>query len=1073
VSQGLAWWLWAVVLAAAALPLTLRLFRGLSDRGAPMAFGVGLFLSAWIGWFLASPGVGGLEPVRLVAFCAGAIILATAFFLSLLADKRSRPSLRPPMGCYGAGGLLVLLGLVSLPHGAATAWTSLVLIAALGVSCWWGELDRLGQTLRRITVPAVAGLLLFTIFFFGFLHVRGGFPNVTFQPSDSGAEKFANLSHLTAVMQSRTMPPADPWFAGEPTNYYIGGHMMVGTVAKVTRTEPARAFNLGLALIVGMTAAGAFSLTLNLSEGFGRRRKIGPVRWQRGIAWGAVGAVAVTAFGNLDALHQVLAGTNFDYWRSSRAIHGAPEAFRTAATITEFPAFSAILGDLHAHHMVLPLVMAMFCVAIGMQAKMQRMTGSARVWFRRCGTDIAVLGVVCGMIAATNTWDVFTGLFFVPLAVGMSLRGTRPGEGWRWIALALLLIGGLWVALLGVNIVRGAVPVLADTKIFFLISGIAFGAIAWLARAMHRHHEPAQWLPVVAALLALAVIVAGVGGFLAAGTVQNVSSLRVALRDALVVLAALIGSAQLWYYWKGARLFAVWGSALLLTAVTAIIAVSPLALNFTPPSTNERVAMASVVPPIVDSTPFASRYDIWNSFWEGTLIRPLPGELRTSLPDLLTHWGLFLIPALLLLLAGFAGKAFLRRRDVVVGLVGVMLGLIALAMSWLGSWSVTLLLAFAGIALVMLLAEEDRLRRTRWMFLFYALVVLAFVEVFYVNDAMTGIYVRYNSYFKLTYGLWAVLGALGVVAIRDSWRFAPSRNSCRMRFAIRTGALGAVVLFVFIGMIYPRHAVHSRGGTWLRAVEGEETRTLDGLLWMERDPRFARDHEIIRWFQFFAEPGDRLLEATAFTESGRDDGGSSYSAVGRISAATGVSGLVGWSHHQYQWRGWNARLNGEQGQRFVHWFSLAELNLAQLAEELFAEEPPTSLQIRELKRAAMHPRRTNDRVLERILLTEWSNDQRAKTAAAFADTNVGRLPLRFVVDRMEQMVESIYSSESLDNEQVQFLYDFGINFVIVGDVELRRYGASHPGLRKFEYWPVVFESNGAAIYRVPGTEDRG
>ena len=51
-----AWWLWMTLAGAAAFPLCLRLLGGLPDRGYTLARALGLLLTTFIFWLLASYG---------------------------------------------------------------------------------------------------------------------------------------------------------------------------------------------------------------------------------------------------------------------------------------------------------------------------------------------------------------------------------------------------------------------------------------------------------------------------------------------------------------------------------------------------------------------------------------------------------------------------------------------------------------------------------------------------------------------------------------------------------------------------------------------------------------------------------------------------------------------------------------------------------------------------------------------------------------------------------------------------------------------------------------------------------
>ena len=61
---------------------------------------------------------------------------------------------------------------------------------------------------------------------------------------------------LNASIRSFTGAPEDPWLAGEPVSYYYFGYWMMGTLSKLTGISSNVSYNLALALIPALGAAG-------------------------------------------------------------------------------------------------------------------------------------------------------------------------------------------------------------------------------------------------------------------------------------------------------------------------------------------------------------------------------------------------------------------------------------------------------------------------------------------------------------------------------------------------------------------------------------------------------------------------------------------------------------------------------------------------------------------------------------------------------------------------------------------------------------------------------------------------
>jgi uncharacterized membrane protein len=70
-------------------------------------------------------------------------------------------------------------------------------------------------------------------------------------------------------------------------------------------------------------------------------------------------------------------------------------------------------------------------------------------------------------------------------------------------------------------------------------------------------------------------------------------------------------------------------------------------------------------------------------------------------------------------------------------------------------------------------------------------------------------------------------------------------------------------------------------------------RTIDGMYYLSQLPEFADDYVVIRWIQKNIKGQPIILEAS----------GGPYTSYSRIATNTGLITLVGWSHHEAQWRG--------------------------------------------------------------------------------------------------------------------------------------------------------------------------
>jgi len=289
--------------------------------------------------------------------------------------------------------------------------------------------------------------LLFIVFFLFLLVMK------SFQPEILGLEKFMDAGFIQAYLKSPTLPAKDIWFAGESINYYSFGHFMGSILVQIWRLDLAWSYNLILATILAMLASSVFSLTFNLRANFSWGEIAGKnfaakekYNFSAAVWTAILASLLVTLFGNGHSLWYFLANGNFnDYWY--------PTATRFIdRTIHEFPAYSFVVSDLHAHVFSMPLVISMlmtiflWLTELIEEVKRQKVL---RLFAERFFVLSLVMGMLIGSLAMTNTWDVLVyasllliiGIllliwrkeFFLPLlssAVGLSLMAAIISAPW-------------------------------------------------------------------------------------------------------------------------------------------------------------------------------------------------------------------------------------------------------------------------------------------------------------------------------------------------------------------------------------------------------------------------------------------------------------------------------------------------------------------------------------------------------------------------------------------------------------------------------------------------------------------
>jgi len=330
-------------------------------------------------------------------------------------------------------------------------------LVLLGVSYWcWNQ----GPTIDRRRIQEVA--IVFTAGFGLVVAIRAADPSIL----PAGGEKFLDFGLLNAILRTDQLPPEDIWFAGEPVQYYYGGHLIAGVLTELTQTPPRYAYNIALAGFFGTLVAAAYGVAGSVAAGHGHR-----FQTAGGFAAVFVGftsnlvpvvQVVVTALpdGIAAGISRWLAGrtaleagrvTAFDtltYWTASRVIRG---------TINEFPLFAWMNGDLHAHMMSTPFLLLGAGVAFA-----YFVTESQDIRRRRL-LAFGAVPPVAGLIAVINTWSFPSVIGVIGLTLLFSpsdprdlfpdiLSGHSRKSHWREETRRLLaaLVGAVMIAVLGI-----------------------------------------------------------------------------------------------------------------------------------------------------------------------------------------------------------------------------------------------------------------------------------------------------------------------------------------------------------------------------------------------------------------------------------------------------------------------------------------------------------------------------------------------------------------------------------------------------------------------------------------------
>ena len=371
-----------------------------------------------------------------LALCELLGLVALPLVRAALARLPAAVAFAKPLGLLGVGWLAWLFGSLGAGSGIGVILFALLGLAVAGVLLTGrlggspgGTSEPLGARRASARTPLVpardAGRRLRSIvrspaFWVSEAVFLGSFALmllvVSHAPDVWGTEKPMDMALINALALGEGFPPRNPWLAGSDLDgYYYLGHWLAALMLVITGIEPTVGYNLALASFFALSATAAYGLGAALATLAGRRPVPG------GLALTTVVLIA----GNLAAAVELVRHegplATYPWFQASRVV---PD------TINEFPAFSWLLGDLHAHLLAVPFTL----VALGLA--LQWLHAGVRP------VDMVVAGILCGSLYAMNAWSypVTCGLLALALLAAPGPWRSRAIQAASLFGLSLLAI---------------------------------------------------------------------------------------------------------------------------------------------------------------------------------------------------------------------------------------------------------------------------------------------------------------------------------------------------------------------------------------------------------------------------------------------------------------------------------------------------------------------------------------------------------------------------------------------------------------------------------------------------------
>ena len=332
-----------LLLNAAVFPVTVRLFRGFEDKGTMFGKSLGMYICGYTMWLFSSCHI--LKFSKAASFA----LLGITFILIYVCEY------------------------FRFKSGDEEFFKSIK------------------ESWKHILFGEIAFLAFLIFFSWLFAH----------RVPDFGTERMMDYGFMVSLFNTDYMPPLDIWAAGCDINYYYFGQYIFTYMAKVASIPVGYAYSFGLAMIVAWSLVAVYRLVRDISKS-----RIGAF----------ISAGFVTLGGNFHFIIfkyivpifweiLQLEGEAPSYWfaNTTRYIGYTPEVIEDK-TIHEIPAYSFVVGDLHAHVVNILVVICILAVLWSWfsENKSDEKAGWVKIVFCR---EFVVIGFLIAICSMSNYWD--------------------------------------------------------------------------------------------------------------------------------------------------------------------------------------------------------------------------------------------------------------------------------------------------------------------------------------------------------------------------------------------------------------------------------------------------------------------------------------------------------------------------------------------------------------------------------------------------------------------------------------------------------------------------------------------
>ncbi len=352
------WYVVLTIFSIVTLPITVKIFKKFKDSGYIFSKAIGLAFSGFLMWLLS------LTHILKFNFINSIICICIILFISLLIIFIEKKK---------------------------------------------GKTDTI-DCIKEKAITFLGIELAFVVIFLLACYVK------SFNASAYGTEKFMDFGFMKIMNQTDYMPPKDMWFSGNDINYYYIGQYLATFLSKASHVAVEYGYNFMLATIFAVAVVGVYSIVNNvLSVAISEQKDKRKIYKALPIIGAVIATIAVNLAGNMHfviygAAKPLMAkmngqelGEKYQYWDSTRFIGYNPDT--PDKTIHEFPSYSYILGDLHAHVINIIFVLVGIAVLFAFLMNNREQIKEKFKLKEVIQPTIIFFGIFIGLFKTINFWD--------------------------------------------------------------------------------------------------------------------------------------------------------------------------------------------------------------------------------------------------------------------------------------------------------------------------------------------------------------------------------------------------------------------------------------------------------------------------------------------------------------------------------------------------------------------------------------------------------------------------------------------------------------------------------------------